>query len=123
MIHCLRLEIIVLDGIYKLINKRKRFFPEPFGKNIFLLLDLKLDYERAIEYIQEGILMLSKLEIEINNFTHKSNRYEVGDKIKDFQSDDIHVNIHFEHKNIESEIEFHISSSEAGIVLCSSKTF
>jgi hypothetical protein len=45
----------VLDGIYKLINKRKGLFPEPFGKNIYLLLDLRYDKKKAIEYLKEAI--------------------------------------------------------------------
>ena len=39
---------IVLNGVYKTINKRIGLFPEPFGKNLYLILDLRHDKKDAL---------------------------------------------------------------------------
>ncbi len=115
---------MVLDGIYKLINKRKGFFPEPFGKHIFLLLDLRFDSKRALEYIEESIFMLSKLsKRKLCIYVIYPTDVTLVSNIKRFQSENIQVIISFDGTNIASSIEFEISSCDIGIVLCSQKTF
>ncbi len=42
---------LVLDGVYKTINKRIGLFPEPFGKELYLLLDMRFDKEDAVLYL------------------------------------------------------------------------
>ena len=56
---------IVLDGVYKSINKRMGLFPEPFGKNLYLLLDLEYDQEKALLYLKESIYLVEQLEDKI----------------------------------------------------------
>ena len=53
---------MVLDGVYKNINKRIGLFPEPFGKNIYLILDFMRDEKKALVYLQESIYLTEKLE-------------------------------------------------------------
>ncbi len=114
---------MVLDGIYKLINKRKGFFPEPFGKNIFLLLDLRFDSKRVLEYVEESIFMLDKFNTrKLCIYVIYPTDVKLVADIKKFQSENIQVIISFDVKNIASSIEFEISSCDIGIVLCSKKT-
>ena len=50
---------IVLNGIYKTINKRIGLFPEPFGKNIYLILDLRHDQKDAVLYLKQSIYLVA----------------------------------------------------------------
>jgi hypothetical protein len=53
---------MVLDGVYRTINKRIGLFPEPFGKDLYLILDFRSDQEQAIHYLEESLYLLEKLE-------------------------------------------------------------
>ena len=43
---------MVLEGVYRAINKRIGLFPEPFGKDLYLFIDFRCDQEKAIAYIE-----------------------------------------------------------------------
>ena len=84
----------VLDGIYKLINKRKGLFPEPFGKNIYLLLDLRYDKKKAIEYLKEAIRLTKTLQNkELYVRVFYPTNLKLTEEIKGYQDDGIHIDI------------------------------
>lgn len=114
---------MVLEGIYKLINKRKGFFPEPFGKNLFLLLDLRFDSKKALEYIKESIFMLDRLSNRklCIYIIYPTDVTLVAD-IRKFESDYIHIIVCFDKEDLISSMEFEITSCDVGIILCSPKT-
>ncbi len=115
---------IVLDGVYKTINKRMGLFPEPFGKDLYLLLDFRYDQENALLYIKESIYLLGKLEekslyirvLYPNNFT-------LIDEIKTFESEHVTLSICYEDKDIKTLIEYDIHQHDIGLILNSIKTF
>jgi hypothetical protein len=78
---------LVLDGVYKSINKRTGLFPEPFGKNIYLILDMSLDEDKALEYIEESLYLLKRLKdkhlfVRVVNPSH----FNVISKLKEKES-------------------------------------
>jgi len=115
---------MVLDGVYKTINKRMGLFPEPFGKDIYLLLDCRYDTKEAITYLQEALFLLEKLE-------HKSlfvriiypNNFALLDALKAYESDNITVAISYENEGIEDLIEFDIHEYDIGLVMNSIAAF
>lgn len=114
----------VLEGIYRLVNKRKGLFPEPFGKNIYLLLDLRYDKKNVISYIKQAmsankIIENSKLFIHI---IYPSN-LQIIDKIKEITTNDIKVDITFDLAGIDEIIEYNITKYDIGLIVCSNQTF
>ena len=115
---------IVLDGIYKTINKRIGLFPEPFGKDLYLVLDLRYDQENALIYLKECMYLLEKLEdkslvIRIlypNNFT-------LIEELKSYESDNLTIFVCYDEKDIKSLVEFDIQEHDIGLVLNSIATF
>ena len=115
---------IVLDGVYKTINKRMGLFPEPFGKDLYLLLDFRHDQENALLYIKESIYLLGKLEekslyirvLYPNNFT-------LIDEIKTFESEHVMLSICYDVQDIKTLIEYDIHQHDIGLILNSIKTF
>jgi len=115
---------MVLDGVYKTINKRMGLFPEPFGKNLYLLLDFRHDQENGLLYLKESIYLLKKLEekslyvriLYPNNFT-------LIDEIKALESECVALSICYDDHDIKTLIEFDIHQHDIGLILNSIKTF
>jgi hypothetical protein len=115
---------LVLDGVYRTINKRMGLFPEPFGKDLYLLLDFRHDKERAIQYLQETIYLLEKLE-EKSLFVRViyPNDFHILDILKSYESENITVSIHYQNDDIKQLIEYDIHEYNIGLVLNSIPTF
>ncbi len=115
---------LVLDGVYKTINKRTGLFPEPFGKDLYLLLDFRYDQETALLYLKESIYLLEKLEekslyvrvLYPNNFT-------LIDEIKALESEQVSLSICYDDHDIKTLIEYDIHQYDIGLVLNSIQTF
>ncbi|KIM13398.1 MAG: hypothetical protein KU38_01750 [Sulfurovum sp. FS08-3] len=114
---------LVLDGVYRTINRRKGLFPEPFGKNIYLLLDFRYDQYRAIDYLSQAIylqesLRNKKLKIRIINATN----FGVMNDIKRHRSDTIEISISYGKKDFKEIVEYDIQNFDVGVVLTSVET-
>jgi len=115
---------LVLDGVYKTINKRMGLFPEPFGKDIYLILDFRYDKEQALQYLKESLYLLEKLE-DKSLFVRVlyPNDFELLDQLKMYESENITISIHYEDSDIKQLIEFDIHEYNIGLVMNSIPTF
>jgi len=115
---------IVLDGIYKTINKRIGLFPEPFGKDLYLLLDFRHDQEHALIYLKECLYLLEKLE-EKSLFIRViyPNNFHLIDELKSYESDNVTISVCYEEENNKTLVEFDIQEHDIGLVLTSIKSF
>ncbi len=115
---------IVLDGIYKTINKRIGLFPEPFGKDLYLILDFRYDQENALIYIKECIYLLEKLEDKslVIRIIYPNN-FALIEELKSYESNNLSVFVCYDEKDIKSLVEFDIQEHDIGLVLNSITTF
>jgi len=117
---------LVLDGVYKTINKRIGLFPEPFGKDIYLLLDFRHDVKNALIYLNEGLYLLEKLE---NKILHVRilypNNFELIHTLKQYEADNVMIYISYENENedIKHLIEYDINQYDIGLIMNSIKSF
>ena len=115
---------MVLDGVYRTINKRMGLFPEPFGKDIYLVLDFRYDKKNAIRYIEEALYLLNKLEdkslvirvLYPNDFT-------LLEQLKNYESDNVTLAISYKNDNVHSLIEYDIHEYHIGLIMNSIPTF
>ncbi len=115
---------LVLDGVYKTINKRIGLFPEPFGKDLYLILDLRYDRKNAFIYLKESIYLMEKLE-------HKSlyvrilypNDFKLIDDLKKYESDTVNFSISYDNDDIQNLIEYDINEQDIGLIMNSIKAF
>ena len=115
---------LVLDGVYKTINKRIGLFPEPFGKNIYFIIDMRFDVENIFIYLKECIYLLEKLE-------NKSlfvrilfpNDFKLMEALKRIESDQISISISYDSEDIKHQIEYDIHEHDIGLVLTSMQSF
>lgn len=115
---------IVLDGVYKMINKRIGLFPEPFGKNLYLLLDLRVDSENALLYLQESVYLANELEDKsLYVRVLYPNNFELIEALKKYESANVTLSICYDDKDIKTLVEYDIQQYDIGLVLSSLKTF
>ncbi len=114
----------VLDGVYKTINKRTGLFPEPFGKNIYYIIDMRFDIENVFIHLKESIYLLDKLENKALFVRILfPNDFKLLDKIKRFESDKVSISISYDSENIKNQIEYDIHEHDIGLVLTSRQSF
>jgi len=115
---------LVLDGVYRTINKRMGLFPEPFGKNIYLILDFRYDKNNCIRYMKEALYLLGKLENKILHIrVLYPNDFELLDKLKQYESENVSLSISYENKDICTLIEYDIQEYNIGLIMGSISTF
>jgi len=115
---------LVLDGIYKTINKRIGLFPEPFGQDLYLILDFRFDQENAMIYLKECLYLLEKLENKnlVIRILHPNN-FSLIAELKSYESGHVTVSVCYDAEDIDSLIEFDIQEHDIGLVLNSIDTF
>ena len=115
---------IVLDGVYRTINRRVGLFPEPFGKNVYLILDFRYDRKNALRYLKESIYMIKKLE-EKSLFVRilYPNNFELIDELKTFESMQVSISVSYKNEALKEVIEHDIFGQNVGLVVNSIKTF
>ena len=115
---------IVLDGVYKTINKRIGLFPEPFGQDLYLIIDFRHDQENVLLYLKESIYLLDKLE-DKSLFVRiiYPNNFALIDEIKTYERENITVSVCYDEKDVKSLVEYDIQEHDIGLVISSLKTF
>ncbi len=113
----------VLDGVYKAINKRIGQFPEPFGSDLYLLLDLEKESETVLRHIQEAIYLAQKLHNK-NLFVRVINPgdFALLEQIRSFESERVTVMTDYDEPLLQT-VEFDISHYDIGLVMSCAKSF
>lgn len=117
---------ILLEGVYKKIKQKKDIFPEPFGRNLYLILDFNFDSKKAIFYLKESIKFVAKLpeKILVVRVIHL-NDFILLHALKSLESSNIRIFVCYENNFLEiiKLIEYDINDFNIGVVLNSIKTF
>ena len=115
---------LVLNGVYKTINKRMGLFPEPYGKDLYLILDFRHDKKKALLFLEESIYLLGKLD-------HKSlyvrilypNDFKLIEKLKSYESENIMISVSYEDVDVKQLVEYDIHQHDIGLVINSIQAF
>lgn len=115
---------IVLNGVYNAINKRRGLFPEPFGRNAYLILDFRHDKKDAMLYLKQSIYLLEKLE-EKELFVRiiYPNNFDLIEELKTFESKDVTLSVSYQNDDLKSQIINDIHEFNIGLVMNSIPTF
>lgn len=115
---------MVLDGVYRTINKRVGLFPEPFGKNIYLILDMRYDKKNALKYLEEAAYLIGKLD-QKSLFVRilYPNDFQLIDTLKKFESKQITLSICYKDRDIKEVIDHDIYEHNIGLIMNSIETF
>lgn len=115
---------IVLNGVYKTINKRIGLFPEPFGKNIYLILDLRYDKKDALLCLKQSIYLIETLEDKaLYVRILYPNDFELIEELKTLESERVTIFTSYDNANVEFLIKKDIHEYDVGLVMNSIPTF
>lgn len=114
----------VLKSVYRAIKRELGQFPEPFGSNIYLHIDMKIMSNSIIENLVNNALFIHKhfkheLIIKILN----PSKIETLQYIKNFKSENIIVDIEYNVTNIADELYKDIKRHHIGLVIVSQELF
>lgn len=115
---------LVLEEVYKKVNRRQGVFPEPFGKNLYLLVNMQQPKEDILIQVNEAIFLsnqLKKTKLYIR-LIHSSNLAWISE-IRSLQTDDIQVLVTFRDSKIFQDIDYDISQYEVGLFLLEREHF
>jgi len=115
---------IVLNGVYKTINKRIGLFPEPFGRDLFLIIDLRFDHDNAMLYLKESIYLLDKLEDKkLYVRILYPNDFKIINKLKSLEKENVMISTYYDEDDIKALIEYDIQQYDIGLILNSIERF
>jgi hypothetical protein len=115
---------MVLEEVYKRVNRRQGLFPEPFGKNLYLIINATQKKEEILSQIDEASLLRSKLS--------KTKLYirliNIGDskiikELKALETEHIELKVSYKASLIFQDIDFDISQLDIGLFILESKLF
>jgi hypothetical protein len=114
----------VLEEVYKTITERKKLFPEPFGKNLYLIIDLNQNREDIEIMLNEAIFLKEhfldcRLYIRILHMKNSN----ILDELKKNESDTIEILDDCENSELFNIIEFDTTKSDIGLFLIDNKIF
>ncbi len=114
----------VLINIYQRVQNRAGLFPEPFGRNLYLLLDMDRDEERAKEYLEESLYLCErlrdrKLQVRIVN----PGDLDLIERLREYESERVEVQISYDSTDLAHIIQADIQQYDIGLVFVSRKNF
>ncbi len=117
-------EPAVLKSVYKAIKRELGQFPEPFGSNIYIYLDMDLIKHDNVEgFIERAIYAHERfghtLVIKIVN----PSNIDIIWKIKKFRSDDIIIDIDYDGTRLKERFFGDIKAFHAGLVIVPNEMF
>ena len=115
---------LVLEEVYKRVNRRQGVFPEPFGKNLYLIVNMEQNREDILSQINEAIFLSNKL-VKTKLFIRLINVIDVNNikEIKNLQNDNIEIFVTYNDKDMFQNIDFDMSQYEIGIFILTQNLF
>jgi len=115
---------MVLEEVYKRVNKLQGVFPEPFGKNLYLIVDMEQEKEDILLQINEAIFLsnqLTKTKLFIRLINIDS--LELIHELRALETDNIQLSVSYKRNEIFQDIDFDISQHDLGLFLLERKIF
>ncbi len=114
----------VLNSLYYRIQRRSGMFPEPFGRNLYLYLDMDRDEELTLDYLQQARHLLEKLEgrqliVRIVN----PGDFDVIEKLREQEGPRIDIQISYDPDTEYSVILTDMQQYDLGLIFLSTQSF
>jgi len=115
---------MVLEEVYKRVNRRQGLFPEPFGKNLYLIVDMGREKENIWSQINEAIFLSDKL-VKTKLFIRLVNidNVKIIKELREIETEQIELLVTYKALQIFQDIDFDISQHEIGLFILENKLF
>jgi len=117
-------EPAVLKSVYKAIKQELGQFPEPFGTNLLLYIDMNIvSHERIEELVRRSVFIYKKFKYDLIIKIVNPSNIELLEYVKSFRDVNITVNIDYDSNNIYEHFHNDIKSYHIGLVIVSKEMF
>ena len=109
---------LVLEEVYKRVNLRQGVFPEPFGRNIYLILNMQQEKETILLQINEAIFLSNKL-LKTKLYLRLVNIVSLDsiDELRALETENIQVLVNYNDHDTFQVMDFDISKYEIGLFI------
>jgi hypothetical protein len=114
----------VLNNIYRRISKKEGRFPEPFGRYLYLILDLQTEAQNALAYLRESIHLLDRIE-EGKLFVRLLNPgdFTILSAIQAYDNERISIHVLYGEDTVSEVVLDDIMTFDIGMVLMTPRFF
>ncbi|MBU1658263.1 potassium transporter TrkA [bacterium] len=117
-------EPAVLKSVYRAIKRELGQFPEPFGSNLYLYIDMNIVNNATIkELVRRAVFAHKKFKHELIIKIVNPGNISVIEYIKEFRNDNVTIEIEYENVNLKSAFHLDIKKYHVGLVIVSKEIF
>ncbi|MCF6310550.1 MAG: potassium transporter TrkA [Sulfurimonas sp.] len=117
-------EPAVLKSVYRAIKRELGQFPEPFGSNLYLYLDMNMvNFSTIDDFIRRAVFIHKKLEHKLIIKIVNPSDISVIWKIKEYRSTNIIIDIEYESDDLKEKFFSDIKTYHVGLVIVSKEIF
>jgi hypothetical protein len=114
----------ILSNVYLRIINKEGLFPEPFGKNLYMILDMELDADQVLNYMNEALYLRERLDdrelvIRIIN----PGDFALLDRIKALANGNVEVVVEYSSDDVNAVITSDMQHFNIGLLFISMDTF
>ena len=114
----------VLKSVYRAIKRELGQFPEPFGSNIYLYLDMNIiNLDTMQDYLRRAIFVHKKLNHKIIIRVVNPGNVSALWKIKEYRDTEITIDIEYDNTDLKDKFFNDIKSYHIGLVIVSKEMF
>ncbi len=114
----------VLKSVYRAIKRELGQFPEPFGSNLYLYIDMNLINHATIkELVRRAVFAHKKFKHNLIIKIVNPGNISVIQHVKSFRDSNVIINIEYDKKNLQQEFYNDIKFYHVGLVIVSKETF
>ncbi|MDQ1263115.1 MAG: uncharacterized protein QG559_116 [Campylobacterota bacterium] len=114
----------VLKSVYLAIKRELGQFPEPFGSNLYLYLDMNLlNFKTTQKLINRALFVQNKLNKTLIIRVTNPNNFETLWQIKAYRSSSVIIEIEFDGKNLKEKLLQDIKIFHIGLIMVSKEIF
>jgi len=117
-------EPAVLKSVYRAIKRELGQFPEPFGSNLYLYIDMNIvNFTTIEEFIRRAVFAHKKLDHKLIIKIVNPGNISIIWKIKEYRSDDVIIDIEYDNTDLKEKFFSDIKIHHIGLVIVSKEIF
>ena len=117
-------EPAVLKSVYRAIKRELGQFPEPFGSNLYLYIDMNIVNHSTIEeLVRRAVFVHKKFKHDLIIKIVNPSNIEILKYIKEYRDINVVVDINYDSVNLENEFHSDIKYHHIGLVIVSKEMF
>ena len=114
----------VLKSVYRAIKRELGQFPEPFGSNLYLYLDMNIiNFSTVDDFIRRAVFAHKRLEHKLIIKIVNPSDISVIWKIKEYRNTNVIIDIEYENYNLKEKFFNDIKTYHVGLVVVSKEMF